>query len=234
MLSTDAVDRRGYRRSPVTLADYRRGCPPPNKGRTFPPEPLTPQEVYALMDACGHASAGRRNRALIMLLWRTGLRCAEALALEPKDVDLQRGEVRVLHGKGDRSRVVALDPAAAAVLEVWARERSALKVGPRRRFFCVISQPTVGAPLHSAYVRELLKELAVKAGIEKRVHPHGLRHTYASWLAEQGTPVHHIRRMLGHGSIAITERYLDHLNPADVLAAMRAVPWPEAPPPSTM
>ena len=79
-------------------------------------------------------------------------------------------------------------------------------------------------------MRELLKELAVKAGIEKRVHPHGLRHTYASWLAEQGTPVHHIRRMLGHGSIAITERYLDHLNPADVLAAMRAVQWPDPPP----
>jgi integrase len=211
------------------LADYRRGRPPANKGRKFPPEPLTPAEVYALIDACGRGYAGRRNRALIMLLWRSGLRCGEALALEPKDLDLMRGEVRVLHGKGDRARVVAVDPAACAVLELWQQHRTELGIAPRRPFFCVISWPTLGAPLHSAYVREMLKEMAVKAGVEKRVHPHGLRHTYAAYLAEQGTPVHHIRRMLGHGSLAVTERYLDHLAPAEVLAAMRAVRWPEPP-----
>src|SRR5580704_16684213 len=74
-------DRRGFYRSPVTLPEYRIGKAAPNKGRKFPPEPLTPREVLALIDACARGSAGMRNRALIALLWRTGLRVSEALAL---------------------------------------------------------------------------------------------------------------------------------------------------------
>lgn len=219
-------DRRGYYRSPVTLPSYRRGKPPANKGRKFPAEPLTPEEVYALLGACGRGSAGRRNQAMIMVMWRAGLRCSEVLALYPKDVDLERGRIAVLHGKGDKSRVVALDPAACATVERWVQERTKLGISPRRTLFCVISKPTIGEPVHDAYVRELLRHLAVKAGIEKRVHPHGLRHTYASYLMDRGVPVHYIRRALGHSSIAVTERYCDHLNPAEVVATLRELDWP--------
>lgn len=221
------LDRRGYYRSPVTMPAFRQGKEPPNKGLKFPPEVLTPQQVYALIDACGRGPAGRRNRALIMVMWRAGLRCAETLALYPKDIDLERGEINVLHGKGDKARTVAIDPAAAAVVERWLEDRRKLGVNGRHRLFCVIAEPTRGHQLHSAYVRELLKRLAERAGIEKRVHPHGLRHSYASYLMDQGVPIHYIRRMLGHSSISITERYVDHLNPAQPLAAVRALPWPE-------
>jgi integrase/recombinase XerD len=220
------VDRRGFYRSPVTLPEYRRGRAPLNKGRKFPAEPLTSAEVYALMGACGRGPAGRRNRAMIVVMWRCGLRCGEMLALMPKDVNLEAGRIAVLHGKGDKRRVVAIDPDAAAVLERWEAERRGLGVGGRDPYFCVISQPTLGRPVNDAYVRELLKKLAVKAGIDKRVHPHGLRHTYASFLMDQGVPIHHIRRMLGHTSISITERYVDHLNPSEVLETMRRVQWP--------
>lgn len=224
---TPTLDRRGYYRSPVTLPEYRLGKRPANAGRKFPAEVLRPDEVYALIDACGRGPAGRRNRAMIAVMWRAGLRCGEALALYPKDVDLASGRIQILHGKGDRRRVVALDPAAAAILERWELERGDLGLTGRHPYFCIISKPTIGLPVGDAYVRDLLKRLAVKAGIEKRVHPHGLRHTYASYLMDQGVPIHHIRRMLGHSSLAVTERYCDHLNPAVVIESMRSVTWPE-------
>src|SRR5579875_2167311 len=94
----DPFDRRGYYRSPVTFASYREGKEPPNKRRKFPPEVLTPDEVFALMRACGKGPAGLRKRALIAVGARAGLRCKEALDLYPKDVDLERGHIRVLHG----------------------------------------------------------------------------------------------------------------------------------------
>jgi integrase/recombinase XerD len=135
--------------------------------------------------------------------------------------------VAVLHGKGDRARVVALDAGACAIVDRWAAERRTLGLAPRAPMFCVISRPTAGESLASSYVRELLHRLGAKAGIQKRVHPHGLRHSYASYLMDNGVPIHHIRRMLGHSSIAVTERYADHLNPAAVLEEMRAVEWPD-------
>jgi site-specific recombinase XerD len=220
------LDRRGYYRSPITLPSYRLGQPSAIKGRRFPPEPLTPDEVWALVDACGRGPAGRRNRALIVTMWRAGLRVSEAIALAPKDVDLDRGHVRVLHGKGDKSRIVALDPGACAIIERWVTERRTLELGTPAPLFCVISQPTAGEPIAASYVRELLHKLAIKAGINKRVHPHGLRHSYASFLMDQGVPIHHIKRMLGHSSLAVTERYVDHINPAAVLEEVRALDWP--------
>jgi integrase len=221
-------DRRGYYRSPVTLPSYRRGRSPANAGRTFPAEVLTPDEVYALINACGRGPAGRRNRALIMTYWRAGLRCSEALKLHPKDIDLERGLITVLHGKGDKRRVVAIDPGATAVLQRWADERRGLGLTGREPFYCVISRPTVGQPLHASYVRELLKRLAVRAGVEKRVHAHGLRHSYASYLASRPeVSLHSIQTMLGHSSLAVTDRYIHQLSPHRELEQIRGLPWPE-------
>ena len=73
--------------------------------RKLPPEPLTSDEVKRLLRACSQrASSGLRNRALLAVLWRTGLRIGEALALFPKDLDVQGGTLVVLHGKGDKRR----------------------------------------------------------------------------------------------------------------------------------
>ena len=85
--------------------------------RCFPPEILTDDEVCRLLDACGTRPAGLRNRALIAVLYRAGLRVNEALDLWPKDIDLQAGSIRVLHGKGDRARTVGIDPSGGAVVD---------------------------------------------------------------------------------------------------------------------
>jgi len=86
--------------------------------RRRPPEVLSEAEAIALIKACStRAPTGVRNRALIAVLWRCGLRISEALALELRDVDLEAGTVRVRHGKGDKSRTVGIDEQTAALLE---------------------------------------------------------------------------------------------------------------------
>jgi site-specific recombinase XerD len=226
--SEPELERRGYRRSHITLPAYRLGVSPPNKGQKFPAEPLTPAEVWALVEACEQIgrAAKLRNQALIVLLWRSGLRCAEMLALYPKDLDLDVGRVAVLHGKGDKRRIVGLDAAACEMLRAWMAARTELGLGAGEPVFCVVNGPTRGLAVGSPYVRDLLKRLATVAGITKRVHPHGLRHTYASHLIDEGVPLHYLKRMLGHTSLAITEKYADHLNPFQAVERVNAVSWP--------
>ncbi len=102
--------------SSITKPGYRKGRSPANKGKTYPAEVLTEEQVRALLARCSATSSyGLRHRALITLLYRTGLRLGEALALRLKDVDLAVGSVTVLHGKGDRRRTVGIDPGATRV-----------------------------------------------------------------------------------------------------------------------
>jgi len=160
----------------------------PNVTRSVkrPPEVLSDAEAIALMRACSsRAPTGIGNRALIAVLWRCGLRISEALGLELRDVDLQAGTVRVRHGEGDRSRTVGLDEPTAALLARWLDRRRALGPGPRAPIFCTLA----GGAIDTSYVRRLLPRLAARAGITRRVHAHGLRHTYASELAREHTPI---------------------------------------------
>jgi len=198
------------------------GTIPANKGRKLPPEPLTESEVKALIRACSQrAVTGVRNRALIVVLYRAGLRISEALALTPKDLDPLASTIRVLHGKGDKCRVAGLDAGAWAILELWLNRRTASGINSRAPVFCTLQ----GKSMKTSYVRKLLPRLARKAGIEKRVHAHGLRHTFAYELAGEGTPLHLIQSQLGHSSLATTDRYVRHLNPAAVVEAMKSRTW---------
>jgi site-specific recombinase XerD len=103
-------------------------------------------------------------------MYRAGLRVSEALALYPKDVNDVAGTVSVLHGKGDRSRIVGLDAGAFAVLARWSDRRTTLGFSGRCPIFCTLR----GTSLKPAYIRALMPRLAAKAGVEKRVHAHGL------------------------------------------------------------
>jgi site-specific recombinase XerD len=224
------LDRRGHPRPAVTLPGYRAGEHPPNYGLTLPAEILTVAEVGRLMDACARRGPGGiRNRALIVLLWRGGLRSAEALALELRDVDRDAGTLTIRHGKGNRRRVVGLDPPAFAVLEQWLAVRSSLGVPRGAPVFCTITAGNRGRPLSASYWRQAITKLGVKAGIEKRVHSHGLRHTHAVELMREGVPLLVISRQLGHSSLSITQRYVDHLEPGEVVATMQARRWDSRP-----
>jgi site-specific recombinase XerD len=217
-------------RSPVITPAFRRGVRPPNAGLKFPAEVLTVEEISRLLDACSRrAPTGVRNRAMIVVMWRGGLRCAEALALDLRDVDRERGTLTVRHGKGNRRRVVGLDPTAFAVVERWIDVRAQLGVPRGAALFCTITRgASFGRRVGAGYWRTAIKRLADKAEIDKRVHSHGLRHTHAVELLLEGVPLTVIMHQLGHSGLGVTQRYVDHLLPADVVNAMQARAWPDA------
>jgi site-specific recombinase XerD len=133
--------------------------------------------------------------------------------------------IRVLQGRGKKSRLVGIDPEAAAVIDNWLTHRKEkLGFNGGKPIFCTLD----GEPLQTAYVRNLMKRLAAKkAGIEKRVHAHALRHSGASELLSEGTNVGIISQQLSHSSISTTSRHLDHINPKAVIEAMKARRWAE-------
>jgi len=207
--------------------------PPSTKGVRFPPEPLTDREVKALLRACSRRSpSGIRLAALIVAMWRAGLRLAEALELRPSDLDLDTGELRVRKGKGGKFRTVVLDEGALAMMQRWLDKRAGLGVNGRTRIFCTITsgsagphETKAGKPLSQPYVRQALKRLATKAGIEKRVHPHGLRHSFAKSLSREGAPLEILRNLLGHSNVSTTNTYLRKLGAESDLEVLRGRVW---------
>jgi site-specific recombinase XerD len=188
----------------------------------YPPEPLTRDDILKLMAACSTRGAcGIRNKALIALLWRTGARISEALALRPADLDPKAGTVRVRRGKGGRYRVVGLDPATFALVGAWLERRRALGVNGHSTVFCTLD----GEVMKTAYVRVMLPRLGKRAGLERRVHAHAMRHALATELAAEGTPLVAIQGALGHSNITTTARYIGRLAPQAVIDAMKGRTW---------
>jgi site-specific recombinase XerD len=192
-------------------------APPSHKGEKFPVEILTPDEVRALIYAGStRAPTGVRNRALLAVLYGGGLRLAEALALKPADVNTDAGEIRVLLGKGKKARVVGIDDGALGHVVRWLDKRRALGIRSRV-LFCTLE----GGPLQPRYVRAMVKRYAERAGIEKRAHPHGLRHTHAAELEQTGFTATEVQQQLGHSSLNTTAVYLNHISPSARVAKVR-------------
>jgi integrase len=192
-----------------------------NRGKKLAAEVLTPEELQLVLAANNKGLTGDRNRALIVIGWRAGLRISEALALKLTDLNAQQQTLRVLHGKGNKARTVGLDGAAWAVLHQWIARRDAAGLPATSPLFCT----ETGGQLSDRYVRDLLPRLARAAKIDKRCHFHGLRHTMAFELASEGVPMHVIQQQLGHSNLAVTSRYINHLNPAETIARMKARAW---------
>jgi site-specific recombinase XerD len=194
-----------------------------NKGRRFPIEVLAPDEVKAMLYACNPQTfTGCRNRAILVLLYRAQLRVGEALSLRECDLNWEQGSIRVLRGKGSKARTVGLDPGGWKVLQRWLRYKHGLGYGgDGEPLFCTFR----GKVVLPAYCRRLVKRLARRVGIKKRVHCHGFRHTGAVELAREGVPVPQISQQLGHASIAMTERYLQGLQPEETIRRIRKRKW---------
>jgi hypothetical protein len=196
----------------------RRG-PIRRRGRARPVELCSEREVQALLGACSHRSAtGVRNRALIALLYCSGLKISEALELGPADWERAEGRLAV---RGRRARRVHLFPAADPYLEAWCAARSARGLGDDEPLFCTLA----GGRVRDAYVRTLLPRLARKAGIAKRVHALGLRHSFAARLVEAGRSLKEIQEQLGHADVVTTFGYLAELTEEGEGRALRELGW---------
>ena len=133
--------------------------------------------------------------------------------LYPKDIDVDAGYVFVRSGKGGKARKVGIDLNALAIVQHWLDFRSRLHLNGTKRLFCTL----VGQPLTTAYVRALMIRLGKKTQIEKRVHFHALRHTFAWELSQEGVPIKKIQGILGHSRLETTAVYLAHLAPHDLI-----------------
>ena len=185
-----------------------------------PPEVYSSAEVAALMGAFSRRSpTGIRNKAMVATMYHAGLRVQETLDLAPADIDHQAQEIRVRHGKGDRARNVPIDTEGLAIIAAWEERRKSLGFNGHKRLFCTLK----GGPIKStSYVRDMLKRIQKRIGMEKRVHPHGLRHTYGLELAREGVPMNEIQALLGHANLADTSRYLKHPISAATRARIKA------------
>jgi integrase/recombinase XerD len=160
------------------------------------PTVLSLDEVHALLRAIREP----RYQAIAMVMYGAGLRIAEALALETRDIDGARGVLIVRHGKGNKAREAKLSSSLYEWLrEYWARTRP-----PEPHLF---SCPKRGTLPKADTVRAALSKAAKEAWIKKHVTPHVLRHSFATHLLDEGTDVHVVRQLLGHASINSTARY---------------------------
>jgi integrase len=205
-------------------------------GKKLPGRAVTPDEIRALLRVCGKGSAGLRNAAFIAVCAGAGLRCFEALGLMASHIEkTQLGTViRVIRGKGGKSRLSALMPEFVPIVDRWTERRRCLGINGRSPLFCGITKSlkentlggnrgTFGRFISTSLMRSTLSRLARKAKIECRVHVHGLRHGMATAWAAAGIELRAISQQLGHASTAVTDRYLQRLNPSNLMVAASSV-----------
>jgi integrase/recombinase XerD len=176
----------------------------PRRRRALP-KTLSPNEVERLIDAAtGTTPRSLRDRALVELLYGAGLRVSEAVGLERAGIDLENRLVRTI-GKGSKERIVPLGREAVEALRRYlARGRPFLDKRHRPELFLNAQ----GGALTRAGAFLILRRLAEAAGLEAgRVHPHLLRHSFATHLLEGGADLRSVQEMLGHADLATTELY---------------------------
>jgi site-specific recombinase XerD len=213
------LDAAGHQRATVTLPGYHAGRPPRNKGRRYPADPPTVEEIIAVMRTAGAGPDGARLRALIVVLWRAGLRISEALALTESDMDARRGAVLVRHGKGNKRREVGIDTGAWEQLERWQQLRTSFAVGA---FFCVIYGPTAGRNWEPSSARRQLGRTSAAAGVRRRFAPHQLRHAHAVEMAHEDVPLVVIQRQLGDANLGVTSIYLQGIDNSEIIDTVHA------------
>lgn len=170
------------------------------------PRYLTHEEVSRLLEAPDTESAqGLRDRAILEVLYASGVRVSELVGLDVRDVQLRSGEMRVI-GKGDQERLVLLGRPAAAALRAYlriGRPEQAGDEGSARALFL----NRFGGRLSVRSVSTVVRKAGIAAGIEQKVTPHLLRHTFATHLLEGGADLRVVQELLGHKNLQTTQIY---------------------------
>ncbi len=177
----------------------------PQLGRKLP-DTLDIHEIELLLKSIDHSTPeGPRNRAIIETLYSCGLRVSELTGLRISHLYLEAGYVRVI-GKGDKERLVPIGREAIKYINIYKNEsRVHLNIKPGNEDFLFLNRR--GAQLTRVMIFTIIKNLALKAGIHKKVSPHTFRHSFATHLIEGGADLRAVQEMLGHESITTTEIY---------------------------
>jgi integrase/recombinase XerC len=170
--------------------------------------------MATLLEVPGQDAAGVRARAILELLYATGIRCSELVGLDVSEVDLDGRLLRVL-GKGRKERVVPFGTPARAALEAYLDKRS--EQHPR---IDALFLNTRGGRLTDRSVRNIVAARVRAVALARRVSPHSLRHSFATHLLERGADLRAIQELLGHTSLSTTQRYT-HVNARQLLEIYR-------------
>lgn len=175
--------------------------------RSLPRNVLTPQEAKRIIESVDTTTVlGYRDRTILEVLYATGIRNEELRNLTVADVNLEEGLLRVNHGKGDKDRVTPLGQVASRFLETYLNGIRPQLLGERHSDRLFLSFR--GNPIDAHSVGDLVKRHAKLARVKKHVTPHVWRHTCATHLVKNNANLRHVQDLLGHGSLATTERYL--------------------------
>ena len=170
------------------------------------PQILDPDEMTRLVEVPTDNALGKRDRALLELMYSSGLRLAETCALRWRDLDLADGLVRVT-GKGSKTRIVPVGRHAREALSAWRVESSAANDAAHVDAERPVFPGRGGAAISPRAIQLRLRQLAQQQGIWKRVHPHLLRHSFASHVLESSGDLRGVQELLGHADIATTQIY---------------------------
>ena len=194
-----------------------KGRPPTQRQPQRIPEVLTEPEQARLLEAIDiQESSGIRNLAMIRVLLDTGLRASELINLRHRDLDLATGRLWVRQGKGQKDRGLWFNGRTREALRAWLHSSSKQPV-PAGNVFTSLDGHK---PICGRWLRKFVRRLAEKAGIEKPIHPHTLRHSFACRLLRQEKNLFMVSKALGHASVATTQIYL-HLEDSELEAAMK-------------
>lgn len=181
------------------------------------PAVLTVEEIDAIMASIDLSSnEGHRNRAMLEMLYGSGLRVSELTELKLSNIYLNEGYM-LINGKGSKQRLVPISPVAKKWFEYWIEERSHWRIDAKATDYAFVNR--YGRPLTRAMVFTIIKRLVEAAGIHKVVSPHTLRHSFATHLLQNGADLRIIQQLLGHESLATTELYT-HINVQDLREAI--------------
>jgi len=169
------------------------------------PEVLTVHEIDAMVATIDLSKPeGQRNKAIVEMLYGSGLRVSELVNLKLSNLYPEEGYMMV-EGKGSKQRLVPVSDKALHELKLWFLDRNQLKVDKGHEDYVFLNRH--GSQLTRAMIFTIIKQLAVEAGIRKTVSPHTLRHSFATHLLENGANLRAIQQLLGHESITTTEIY---------------------------
>jgi integrase/recombinase XerD len=188
----------------LTLIDASRGLVMPRIARRLPPTILTTREVLKFLNAIDTRSAvGVRDRAILETLYSTGMRVGELVGLTPADVDLAEGFIRICRGKGGKARVVPLGKIAARWIERYLKTARPRASAVAALFLTTATHQAMNRTLLS----QLVRRVAARAGLKKRVTCHGFRHACATHLLRARAGLRHIQELLGHANPNTTQIY---------------------------
>ncbi len=174
------------------------------------PDVLSVEEVELLCESIDHSKPeGMRNRAILEAMYSSGLRVSELVNLELTNIFSEVGFIRVI-GKGDKERLVPIGDTAVKYIDQYL-EYTRKGIIPAKGKENILFLNRRGGALSRVMIFYIIKEAAQRAGLNKNVHPHTLRHSFATHLVENGADLRAVQEMLGHESITTTEIYT-HLN----------------------